>query len=76
MAIYVPIVMYGLRLLYHCFTRTTLFTNLYDQSERLLSVHQISLLHTFWFLRELNVLPEAVYCWFTTTSYLLQCLLW
>ena len=94
MAIYVPIVMYGLRLfivvlqelhclpnclhvcmirvaitspsfvtlylivsalpeaVYCCFTRTTLFTELftclYDQSLRLLPCHQVSLLYTFW----------------------------
>ena len=40
---------------YRCFTRTTLFTKLftsfYDQSYRLLSCHQVSLLSTFWFLR-------------------------
>ena len=29
----------------------------------LLSLHQVSLLYTFWFLRELNILPEGVYCW-------------
>ena len=38
-----------------CFTRTTLFTELftylYDQRERLLSLHQVSLLYTFWFLK-------------------------
>ena len=40
---------------YCCFTRTTLFTDLfacfYDQSYRLLSFHQVSLLYTFQFLR-------------------------
>ena len=40
---------------YCCFTRTTLFTKFftyfYDQSYRLLSHHQVSLLYTFWFLR-------------------------
>ena len=40
---------------YHCFTRTTLFTELftylYDQGYILLSLHQVSLLYTFWFLR-------------------------
>ena len=54
--------------LYCCFTRTTLFTCLYDQSYRMLSRHQVSLLYTFWFLRYLNVLPEAVYCCFTRTT--------
>ena len=39
----------------------------YDQSYRLLSLHQVSLLYTFWFLRWLNVLPEAIYCCFTRT---------
>ena len=33
-----------------------------------ISCHQVSLLYTFWFLRELNVLPEAVYCCFTRTT--------
>ena len=52
-----------------------LCTCLYDQSYWLLSCHQVSLLYIFWFLRELNVLPEAVYCCctrtklFTTTFY-------
>ena len=40
---------------YCCFTRTTLFTELftclYDHSWRFLSRHQVSLLYTFWFLR-------------------------
>ena len=40
---------------YCCFTRTELFTKLftflYDQTYRLLSRHQVSLLYTFWFLR-------------------------
>ena len=58
---------------YCCFTRTTLFTKLftcfYDQSYKLLSCHQVSLLYTFWFLR-LNVLTEAVYCCFTRTTLL------
>ena len=40
---------------YCCFTRTTLFTEFctcfYDQSYRLLSYHQVSLLYTFWLLR-------------------------
>ena len=52
--------------IYCCFTRTTLFTELftclYDQSLRLISLHQVSLLYS-WFL--LNVLPEDVYCYFT-----------
>ena len=41
--------------IYCCFTRTTLFTQLftclYDQSLRLLSHHQALLLYTSWFLR-------------------------
>ena len=40
---------------YCCFARTTLFTELftcfYDQSYRLPSCHQVSLLYTFQFLR-------------------------
>ena len=40
---------------YCCFTRTTLFTKLficfYNQSYRLLSLHQVLLLYTLWFLR-------------------------
>ena len=48
---------YGLNALpeavYCCFTRTTLFTELfkcfYNQSCRLLSCHQVSLLYTLWF---------------------------
>ena len=42
-------------IIYRCFIRTTLFTELftcfYDQSYRLLSLHQVSLLYTFQFLR-------------------------
>ena len=34
----------------------------------MLSCQQVSLLYTFWFLRWLNVLPEAVYCCFTRTT--------
>ena len=33
-----------------CYTRTTLFTR-YLHNQRLLSLHQVSLLYTFWFLR-------------------------
>ena len=47
---------------------TELFTCFYDQSYRLLSHHQVSLLYTFWFLRWINVLPEAIYCCFTRTT--------
>ena len=59
--------------LYCCFTLTTLFTELftcfYDQNYRLLSLHQVSLLYTFWFLIcSMYVLPEAIYCCFTRTT--------
>ena len=34
----------------------------------MLSHHQVLLLYTLWFLRQLNTLPEAVYCCFTGTT--------
>ena len=48
--------MYGLRLF---IAKTILFTELFTCFyDRLLSLHQVSLLYSFWFL---NVLPEAVH---------------
>ena len=51
MLIYVPSAMYGLLLFIYCFTRTTIFTELftcyYHQRCRVLSLHQVSLLYTF-----------------------------
>ena len=55
-----------------CFTRTTMFTELftcwYHQSYRFLSLHQVYLLYTFQLLRQQTVLPEVVYCCFTRTK--------
>ena len=38
----------------------------------MLSHHQVLLLYTLWFLRQLNTLPEAVYCCFTGTTLFTQ----
>ena len=33
-----------------------------------LSLHLVSFAYSFWFVRQLNVLPEGVYCCFTRTT--------
>ena len=66
MAIYVPIVMYGLRLFYCCFTRTTLFTKYLTW--RCAGRHGVLSVCKVLFLNSVRFLRYVSWNWRTTTT--------